>query len=411
MVSPASPASANPPPDNVLGPAAIADPHGFFRRLREHDPVFWSARHQAWIVTSHTEVDRAFKDKTLSSARAMAGFRHKLAERHAGLMQHALSLLDGWMLLNDPPDHTRLRDPVRRSFTPAFAASLVPKIGQRVDELLDGLRDDAELVGDFAQPLTALVICDLLGVDAAEREFLRQWTRDYGQLIYGGSSHQAGYAEAVGRAGDEFYARFSAVIAAKRQQPGPDLISHLLVTSEREQWTDAELLGTCSMLLFAGHDTTSALIASSTRALMLHPESRAAFETQPALVDSAVEEFLRYDGPSKTFVRVANDTHERGGHVIAAGQPLWLSTLAANQDPAVFVSPEELRLARDPNPHLGFGAGIHFCVGASLARAEARTALPKLFARFPKLRPATLDFEWSPTLVDRSLLRLPVRLD
>jgi cytochrome P450 len=131
------------------------------------------------------------------------------------------------------------------------------------------------------------VICDLLGVDAAEREFLRQWTRDYGQLIYGASSHQAGYAEAVGRAGDEFYARFSAVIAAKRQQPGPDLISHLLVTSEREQWTDAELLGTCSMLLFAGHDTTSALIASSTRALMLHPESRAAFETQPALVDSA----------------------------------------------------------------------------------------------------------------------------
>jgi cytochrome P450 len=197
-------------------------------------------RDQAWIVTSHAEVDRAFKDKTLSSARAMAGFRSKLAERHAGLMQHALSLLDGWMLLNDPPDHTRLRDPVRRSFTPAFAASLVPKIAQRVDELLDGLRDDAELVGDFAQPLTALVICDLLGVDAAEREFLRQWTRDYGQLIYGASSHQAGYAEAVGRAGDEFYARFSAVIAAKRRQPGPDLISHLLLTSEREQWTEAE---------------------------------------------------------------------------------------------------------------------------------------------------------------------------
>ena len=396
------------PPDDVLAPAAIADPHGFFRRLREHDPVFYSQRHRVFILTGHEAVDRAFKDKQLSSARAMASFRHKLAERHAGLMQHALSLLDGWMLLNDPPDHTRLRDPVRRSFTPAFAASLIPRIEARVDALLDGLQEGADLVSEFAQPLTALVICDLLGVPDTEREFLRQWTRDYGQLIYGASSHQAGYAEAVGRAGDAFYARLKPIVADKRANPGPDLISHLLATSAREHWTEAELLGTCSMLLFAGHDTTSALIASSTRALLLDEDARQDFRNQPALTESAIEEFLRYDGPSKTFVRVANETHERGGHVIEAGQALWLSVLGANQDPAVFDSPEELRLDRDPNPHLGFGAGIHFCVGASLARAEARTALPRLFERFPRLRPASLDFAWSPTLVDRSLLGLPV---
>jgi len=397
------------PPDDVLAPEAIADPHGFFRRLREHDPVFYSQRHQAWILTGHAAVDSAFKDKQLSSARAMASFRHKLAERHAGLMQHALSLLDGWMLLNDPPDHTRLRDPVRRSFTPAFAASLIPRIEARVDALLDNLADGADLVGEFAQPLTALVICDLLGVPDSEREFLRQWTRDYGQLIYGASSHQAGYAEAVGRAGDAFYARLKPIIAEKRVNPGPDLISHLLATSSREGWTEAELLGTCSMLLFAGHDTTSALIASGTRALLLDEDARQAFRQQPALTESAVEEFLRYDGPSKTFVRVANATHERGGHVIEAGQSLWLSVLGANQDPAVFDAPETLRLDRAPNPHLGFGAGIHFCVGASLARAEARTALPRLFERFPQLRPASPDFAWSPTLVDRSLLNLHVR--
>ena len=397
------------PPDDVLAPEAIADPHGFFRRLREHDPVFYSQRHQVWILTGHAAVDSAFKDKQLSSARAMASFRHKLAERHAGLMQHALSLLDGWMLLNDPPDHTRLRDPVRRSFTPAFAASLIPRIEARVDALLDNLADGADLVGEFAQPLTALVICDLLGVPDSEREFLRQWTRDYGQLIYGASSHQAGYAEAVGRAGDAFYARLKPIIAEKRVNPGPDLISHLLATSSREGWTEAELLGTCSMLLFAGHDTTSALIASGTRALLLDEDARQAFRQQPALTESAVEEFLRYDGPSKTFVRVANATHERGGHVIEAGQSLWLSVLGANQDPAVFDAPETLRLDRAPNPHLGFGAGIHFCVGASLARAEARTALPRLFERFPQLRPASPDFAWSPTLVDRSLLNLHVR--
>lgn len=404
-----APTAPGTPPDDVLAPSAIADPHGFFRRLREHDPVFYSQRHQVFILTGHEVVDRAFKDKQLSSARAMASFRHKLAERHAGLMQHALSLLDGWMLLNDPPDHTRLRDPVRRSFTPAFAASLIPRIEARVDALLDGLADGADLVGEFAQPLTALVICDLLGVPDTEREFLRQWTRDYGQLIYGASSHQAGYAEAVGRAGDEFYARLKPIIAEKRVNPGPDLISHLLATSTREGWTEAELLGTCSMLLFAGHDTTSALIASGTRALLLNEDARQAFREQPALTESAVEEFLRYDGPSKTFVRVATETHERGGHVIEAGQSLWLSVLGANQDPAVFDAPEALHLDRTPNPHLGFGAGIHFCVGASLARAEARTALPRLFDRFPRLRPASLDFVWSPTLVDRSLLNLHVR--
>jgi len=404
------PLSPSLPDDDVFAPAAVADPQAFFKRLREHDPVFYSTRHQAFILTSHAEVDRAFKDKSLSSARAMRAFRHKLVERHSALMQHAMALLDGWMLLNDPPDHTRLRDPVRRSFTPAVAESLIPKISQRADQLLARLHDGSDIVGEFAQPLTALVICDLLGVAAEEREFLRQWTRDFGQLIYGASSHAPRYAMAVARAGDEFFARMQPVIAAKRANPGPDLLSHLLVTSERENWTEAELLGTCSMLLFAGHDTTSALIASSTRALLQHRQARERFVNEPALVESAVEEFLRFDGPSKTFVRVATETHTRGGHIIQAGQPLWLSVLAANQDEQVFERPAELRLDREPNPHLGFGAGIHFCVGSSLARAEARTALPLLFNRFPRLRLATDTFEWSPTLVDRSLLRLPVRV-
>ncbi len=405
---PSTATSSATPDDDLLTPGAIANPHAFFKRLREHDPVFFSQRHQAFVLTSHGEVDRAFKDKSLSSARAMQAFRHKLSERHSGLMQHALALCDGWMLLNDPPDHTRLRDPVRRSFTPAVAESLLPSIARRADALLDQLHDGSDIVSEFAQPLTALVICDLLGVDAGEREFLRQWTRDFGQLIYGASSHQPRYAETVARAGDEFYARLKPVIAAKRANPGPDLISHLLATSEREDWTEAELLGTCSMLLFAGHDTTSALISSSTRALLQHPAARTRFEHEPALHESAIEEFLRFDGPSKTFVRVATETHARGGHVIQAGQPLWLSILAANQDEEVFDAPEELRLDRAPNPHLGFGAGIHFCVGASLARAEARTALPRLFERFPKLKLATDEFEWSRTLVDRTLLRLPV---
>ncbi|MSR13277.1 MAG: cytochrome P450 [Gammaproteobacteria bacterium] len=396
------------PADDLLAPDAIRDPHSFFLRLREHDPVFWSPRHKVFILTSHREVDRAFRDKTLSSARAMASFRQKLSIRHTELLTHAMALLDGWMLLNDPPDHTRLRDPVRRSFTPAATDALIPRITARVDRLLDELGDEADIVGDFAQPLTAMVICDLLGIDVGEREFLRQWTRDFGQLIYGASSHNPDYAETVARAGDAFFARLRPTAAAKRTAPCNDLMSHLLATSHAEAWTEAELLGTCSMLLFAGHDTTSALIASSTRALLQHPEALARFVHEPDLTTSAIEEFLRFDGPSKNFVRVATATHERGGHEIAAGAHLWLAILGANQDPAVFENPASLLLDRDPNPHISFGAGIHFCVGAALARTEARIALPRLFARYPKLKLATRDHQWSTTIVDRTLLSLPV---
>ncbi len=396
------------PPDNLLSPDAISDPHNFFRRLREHDPVFWSPRHNVFVLTSHAQVDGAFRDKTLSSARAMASFRQKLSTRHADLLTHAMALLDGWMLLNDPPDHTRLRDPVRRSFTPAATDALVPQITARVDQLLDELSGDCDIVHDFAQPLTAMVICDLLGIDVAEREFLRQWTRDFGQLIYGASSQNPTYAEVVGRAGDEFYARLRPAVDRKRSAPGNDLMSHLLATSRAEAWTEAELLGTCSMLLFAGHDTTSALIASSTRALLRDRVACARFTSESALTGSAVEEFLRFDGPSKNFVRVATAAHERGGHLIKEGDHLWLAILGANHDPTVFDDPSELRLDRAPNPHISFGAGIHFCVGAALARTEARIALPRLFQRYPKLRLKSPEHQWSATIVDRTLLALPV---
>ena len=397
------------PPDDLLAPDAIRDPQNFFRRLREYDPVFWSPRHQVFVLTRHAEVDRAFKDKTLSSARAMASFRDKLGQRHAEVLSRAMTLLDGWMLLNDPPSHTRLRAPVRRTFSPAVVNALEPMIDRRVTELLDEFDSTVDVVSQFAQPLTARVICDLLGVEVSECEFLRQWTRDFGKLIYGASAHSPDYAAVVGRAGDEFYAHLRPVIEQKRSAPGSDLISHLLRAAETADWTEAELLGGISMLLFAGHDTTSALLASSVRALLSHPAARAEFATNAAPVDTAIEEFLRFDGPSKNFVRVTTATHERGGHVIEAGQPLWLSIMGANHDPDVFDAPDELRLDRTPNPHVSFGGGIHFCVGAALARAEARVALPRLFARFPQLKLATQDFEWSPTIVDRTLLALPIK--
>jgi cytochrome P450 len=398
------------PPNDLLAPDAIRDPQGFFRRLREYDPVFWSERHKTWILTSYHDVERVFQDRSVSSARMISTFRKRMMAEHGDLLNHAMQLLDGWMLLNDPPAHTRLRDPVRRSFSPAVAERLVPRIEAHADTLFDKLHDECDFVSDFAKPLTAMVICELLGVDIAEQAFLSDWARDFGKLIYGASSRSEDYLASVARAGDRFHARFGQQIEVRRAQPGNDLLSKLIVASGEERWTQNELIGACSMLLFAGQDTTSALLASGVRALLQNPEQIAALRDDLSLMPQAVEELLRFDGPSKTNIRVPTSPMAIGGHEISAGEHLWLGVLAANHDPEVFDLPEQLNIRRAPNPHIVFGAGIHFCLGPSLARAEARVAFTKLLDRFPRLRLQARDHHWSPSIVDRSLLSLPVAL-
>lgn len=398
------------PPDDLLAAPAVRDPHTALRRMREHDPVFWSARHKVYILTAHADVLRVFQDRTMSTAQGIGAFRRRLGAQHAGLLHHAMALLDGWMLFNDSPTHERLRDPVRRAFAPSVVEQLRTRIQTHVHTLLDQLDSRCDLVADFAQPLTARVICDLLGVDVSEQGFLREWTRDFGRLIYGASSRDADYLEAVGRAGDAFFARFRPLIAARRGDSGEDLLGRLMQAAERAAWTEAELIGACSMLLFAGQDTTSALIPSALLALTSKPETLTALQTDPTQLPGAIEECLRFDGPAKTFIRVPTAPVQLGGHVVAAGQHLWLSILGANRDPAVFEAPDELRIDRNPNPHIAFGAGVHFCLGSALARAEANVALGALLQRFPKLRVLPEHLAWSPTVVDRSLLALPVAL-
>ncbi len=398
------------PPDDLLSADAVRDPQAFFRRLREHDPVFWSPRHKVWILTGYDDVDRAFKDRSLSTAQGIGTFRKRMLAEHGALLQHAMSLLDGWMLFNDPPTHTRLRDPVRRSFSPTMVERLVPRIEQHARVLLDQMYGECDFVATFAQPLTAMVICDLLGIELSEREYLRAWTRDFGRLIYGASSRGEDYLNAVAHAGDSFYARFRDRIAAKRAQPGDDLLSILIASSTDERWTESEIIGACSMLLFAGQDTTSALLGSGIRALLQNPNQLALLRDDPSRMPSAVEELLRIDGPSKTFIRVPVSPVVIGGHEIAAGQHLWLGILAADHDPAVFRLPEQLDVRREPNPHIAFGAGIHFCLGSALARAEARVAFTGVLERFPRLRLGAGEHAWSASVVDRSLLSLPVVL-
>ena len=314
----------------------------------------------------------------------ISGFRKRVQKQHGSLVKRAMGLLDGWMLLNDPPVHGRLRRPVRKAFAPPVVAQLAPRIAHHTKELMDSLDDAGDLVSDFCRPLTSLVICELLGLNPREKDFLSEWSRAFGKLIYGTSSRDTDYVKTAAAMGDQFYQRFAEHLTSRRSEPRDDLLSHLLRASAGESWTENELIGACSMLLFAGHDTTSALLASSVLALLQNPEQTSIMLDEPDRVGSAVEELLRFDGPSKINIRVAQARFELGGHAIDANQHIWLGVMAANHDPEVFSEPQTLDLGRRPNPHLAFGAGIHFCLGPSLARLEASIALPRFLSAFPQ---------------------------
>ena len=398
-------------PDDLLAPEAVADPHAFFRRLREHAPVHWSERHKAWIVTSHAELGAALRDPRLSTAR-MDAFEERLSATRREALAPAIELLRGWMLFHDPPAHTRLRAPVARAFTPRRVERLRADIETVTAELLDDLARDGggDLVESFAHPLPAIVIAELFGVPRADREKIRRWSANFGVVVFG-ATERPDYEAVAREAGLEFRDYITWLVAARRREGSArdDLLGALLADCDKaDDLRETEIAGTCSMLLFAGHDTTASLVASGTLALLRDPEQRAALPLEPEAAATAVEEMLRFDGPAKIMMRRALVTHERAGCTITAGQAVFLAIPAANRDPAVFAQPDQLDLARTPNPHLAFGDGIHFCLGAPLARLEVRIAVTRLFARFPRLALASEPLAWRPTISDRSLASLPV---
>ena len=404
--------AAGPLNDDLLSPEGITDPHALFRRVREHDPVHWSARHRAWLITGHAELDAAFLDPRLSTER-MASFRDRLPERRRLALEQAIELLDGWMLFHEPPEHTRLRAPLRRSFTPMAVGRLEAAVREITDGLLDDLADagGGDLVQAFAHPLPSAVIARLFGVPDEERDWLSAWSTRFSAFVFGATG-RADYEEVTRAAAAEFHERLGALLDRYRREPEDNLVSLLLATEDRPDGLSAtEILGACSLLLFAGHDTTASLLGSGTLALLAAPDEaerlRAAADGEN--VERAVEELLRYEAPAKAMLRQVVEAHDRDGHAFEPGQSVFMVILAANRDPSVFDDPDRLDLTRHPNPHLTFGYGRHFCLGAALARLELRVALPALLRRFPHLR-VDGDVTWRPNISDRSPEAIPVRV-
>lgn len=363
-------------------PASIDDPYSYWSRYRDMGPVQWSDAHRAWVVLGHMELSEAFRDGRLLSADRVTPLERVAAHRPSSFAK-VVELLGGWMVFRDPPLHTHLRDPMRNVFTPRRVATLEEMVSQVVDEIVDGLDDVIDVREDFAGPLPAWVIAAVLGVEATERDRFQGWSDDLATIVFATDPHTTAPEQATAAAG-EFSDFFQRLIERERDEPSETLMT-ALVNGAGDQLSDLELVGACTLILFAGHETTTSLLMNTMGLLATRPDLVEALRVGE--LDTALEELLRVLGPTRSMYRKVAVAHERGGQALAVDDNVLLCVAAANHDPDVFDEPGRLKLNRDPNPHLTFGWGLHHCLGAHLARLEARLALKALLRRYRTFEP------------------------
>lgn len=387
----------------------LENPYPLYQQLREADPVYWDERANSWVLTGYADVMAALRDPRYTVMGFMSDTSWIPADMRPKL-EPPLRAVSRQMLFQDPPDHTRLRGLVAKAFTPRMIESLRPLIQRVTDELLDQAESKGhmEVIGDFAFPLPAIIIATMLGVPPEDREQFNRWSSYFGSLLDGGDFSLESVLEAVSEVSD-FLDYFRAIIHARRSAPKDDLMQAMIDAEEQgDALSEEELLGNCILLLAAGHGTTTHLIGNGTLALLRHPDQAQLLQEQPSLIQSAVVELLRYDSPVQMTSRRAKEALQIAGKQVSAGQEVVMLLGAANHDPEQFADPDWLLLARPENRHLSFGLGVHFCLGAPLARVEGEIAFSTLFKRFPDLHLETEEVEWQPSMVFRGLKRLPV---
>ena len=388
---------------NPMDPEFIADPYPTYHRLRAEDPVHHSPL-GFWVLTRYQDVVAALRDPRLVKE-PIAAF--VAARFGAAMPAMGLSMLD-----RDPPDHTRLRGLVNKAFTPRVVEALRPHIQKIVDGLLARVEGAGtmDLIEEFAYPLPVTVICQMLGVPVEDRERFKQWGLDIARgldaILLPPDSDVARRSAAARRALAEY---FRALIAERRAAPRGDMLSDLIAAEEAgDKLSEDELLATCILLLVAGHETTVNLIGNGTLALLRHPDQLRRLRENPGLIASAVEELLRYDGPVQRTARIPSADVTFDGLTIGKGEMVMPFIGAADRDPAQFADPDRLDIGRSENRHIAFGWGIHFCLGAPLARVEGQIALNTLVQKLPKLALATDRPEYRQSLTLRGLKTLPV---
>ncbi|MBT2442888.1 cytochrome P450 [Streptomyces sp. ISL-36] len=408
------PAPGDTTPPELFTWEFATDPYPAYAWLREHAPVHRAklpSGVEAWLVTRYADARQALADQRLSKNPAhhaeSAHAKGKTGipgERKAELMTHLLNI--------DPPDHTRLRRLVSKAFTPRRVAEFAPRVQELTDRLIDSFaaKGEADLIHEFAFPLPIYAICDLLGVPREDQDDFRDWA---GMMIRHGGGPRGGVARSV----KKMRGYLAELIHRKRLDPGDDLISGLIKASDHgEHLTENEAAAMAFILLFAGFETTVNLVGNGVYALLREEGQRERLQASLAagerdLLETGVEELLRYDGPVELATwRYAMEPLTIGGQEIPAGDPVLVVLAAADRDPERFTEPDTLDLSRRDNQHLGYGHGIHYCIGAPLARLEGQIALATLLTRLPDLRLAAdpADLRWRGGLIMRGLRTLPV---
>jgi cytochrome P450 len=413
MAEPAAAFPSGPRLNPLENPALLANPYPLYAMLRASNPVFRlpipvETGAGVFLLTRHAEVELALRDRRFSADRSKSDVARLHADRLPAVFFGGPGGLRT-LLLMDPPDHTRMRALVSKAFTPRRIANLAGHIERLVGELLDAALAKGggfDVIRDLAEPLPAIVIAELLGVPAHDHRAFKQWSS---ALIEAIPQAPFGKAADVDQKVDVILRYLRGVIAERRREPSDDLISGMIeAQEERDALTDQELLSLSFLLLLAGHETTTNLIGNGTLALLRNPGELERLRAEPALLENAVEELLRFDSPVQATARVTSEDVELGGQVVGKGAIVLCGIGAANRDPAAHPDPDRLDVGRGEIRHLSFGLGTHFCLGASLARLEGRLVFAGLLERCPGMRLATETLEYRPNLVLRGVRALPI---
>ncbi|MCW2983865.1 MAG: cytochrome [Conexibacter sp.] len=400
---------------DLLAPDAIEDPYPTLARLRTEHPVHWSDAHKAWMILRYDHVATSFMDTTrFSSNRISPLIAAASAKGVPEAVSGVLRIMADWMVVSDPPVHTRLRRLITDAFRPQRMLALEGAMRSVADGLLDEYSacGDPNLVTNYSYPLPAAVIGELIGAPPEDRDNLREWSFAFSQVAFGGGGENDPARHENAYDGLRNMIRyFLERIEVTRRSPADNLIGNCLeVNADGDRLSDQEIAGMCALLLFAGHETSANLISSALLALHRHPEQRRLVDADISVINSVVEESLRYDGPVKALARWCVADIEIGGRTIPARSKVYFVLSAANRDPEKFPDPDRYDITRTPNAHLGFGRGVHACIGALMARIETRVALAAIFERYPNWTIDDAGVEWEVSREARALHNLPMAL-
>ncbi|MCC6723428.1 MAG: cytochrome P450 [Saprospiraceae bacterium] len=395
--------------DDLMAHDVILDPHSYYHEIRETDPVHWNERWGGWVLTKYDDVVQVLRDSTHFSSDRMAFLDKELTNEQRDAYAPIFKVLSKWIVFRDPPMHTKLRLLLNPHFTPRAIERYRPMVRGIVKRLLDKLegKGQMELLNDFAYQVPMSVLLELIGAPLVDREKVKEWSEQLGAFFFI-RADEPRRREIACEGINSLVEYLRPIVAQRREHPGVDLISLLLGAEETGDITEDDVIATCVLLVFGGHETTMNLIANGTLALINHPDQWDLLKQNPGIIENAIEELLRFDGSVKATVRWVTEDVTVGGKLIKKGDRVLVSLSAANRDPGKFQNPDVLDLTRDPNPHVAFANGIHVCLGAALARMELQEVFTGITQRLPCPVLETENLEYHATVVNRALESLPI---